>query len=341
LKTDLWESNEEDFVNNKYGSDEFVQNRKIIIFKKKTKKISSRPSSIISTSAEQTNLSTKDNLFLETRQKKALNTYNKSSFGQDLMNSNGTHAMQEIACMDLINKIGLKRKDICWEIGCGNPRLSFLLSASATNTVVATDLRKIFFLKIAIFLVTIYLYSKAENFKYFQMVCGIMQEKNKKDNWDVYEKLKGFESAKQWDVQMSKHCDDEKEDPPKSTNEVTARPKRKTTKRIKNNNNNNNSIKKMYDVDYLNFYNSNICNEKLSFEIYEYDWTSKQHKKIIHRNKLQHEMENIFRSPAITIGTIIMHSNTLNMHSDDLNEVESDSAESKVKGICLQTFLVA
>jgi hypothetical protein len=133
-----WNGNVKVEYGNKNDADK--EHRDIVIFSKKKNKVTPRASPVLT--LEEKNLKgDKDKEFLKTRQADCLSAY-KRIFGNNLLPAFGTHSMKENSCKALITSIGLKRKDVCWEIGCGNPKLSFLLSASSTNTVVATDLRK-------------------------------------------------------------------------------------------------------------------------------------------------------------------------------------------------------
>jgi 16S rRNA A1518/A1519 N6-dimethyltransferase RsmA/KsgA/DIM1 with predicted DNA glycosylase/AP lyase activity len=50
---------------------------------------------------------------------------------------------------ELIKILNITHGDVCWEIGCGIPKLAFALSAVTGAEVVATELRK--FLSIYLF----------------------------------------------------------------------------------------------------------------------------------------------------------------------------------------------
>jgi hypothetical protein len=141
MKSKVWSFKEA--ITNSYGSEDDynLQERTIIIFTKTKQKV---------VTVQNTNADNR--AFLVQRQKNAHMLYRKQ-FGNISLNGVGNTEMSKDACLKFIDTIGLERNDVCWEIGCGKPKLSFLLSASATNIVVATDIRKFNFFIIYPFLV--------------------------------------------------------------------------------------------------------------------------------------------------------------------------------------------
>jgi folylpolyglutamate synthase/dihydropteroate synthase len=130
LKHLKWEKSS--IIKTQYGnnSDEDKQERIIVVFKKKIK-----------TKNQMMNNDSPD--FREERQNKSFEYY-RNQFGSiDLINI-GTTEMGKSACKNLIKELDITRKDVCWEIGCGRPKLAFCMSATATNTVVATEISKNF-----------------------------------------------------------------------------------------------------------------------------------------------------------------------------------------------------
>lgn len=51
----------------------------------------------------------------------------------------GSHPVSFIAAKQLIKRMDVQKGNFCWEIGCGEPRLAFTLSAACLNKVVCTD----------------------------------------------------------------------------------------------------------------------------------------------------------------------------------------------------------
>jgi hypothetical protein len=123
-----WKKSE--IVKNQYGGDddEDKQERIIVVFKRNTKTVNQI-------------MNNDDVAFRKERQKKSFEYY-KDQFGCLSLNSIGTTEMGMNACKKLVAALDVIRKDVCWEIGCGRPRLAFFMSATATNTVVATEISK-------------------------------------------------------------------------------------------------------------------------------------------------------------------------------------------------------